>query len=180
MHYVTVDGSGSLTGFYDDTLAAAVPFGAFSITEAEWLAWRDDQANYRIIGGVATYVPPPPPVISLDQQATDRLNSLLALGITITSDSTPDAINAAYALDPASTAQIFQIGLFAAQFGVFPSGGNEIAYPDVNSDMHPFSVEQFVAFLRAVAPLVSKLTMQAGAMRAGGTPIWPDRTATIP
>lgn len=119
-------------------------------------------------------VPPTPPPPTADEVLTEKI----AAGITITSTGNP-ALNGTYALDAVSTAQIYQIGLFASQLSVFPSGTATQAYPDASGIPHTFSVAEFVAFLRAVALLVSALTEQAAIMAHGGTPIWPAQTATI-
>jgi hypothetical protein len=123
--------------------------------------------------------PTPPPSTDPADLAAAELATRIAAGITITSTGTP-ALNGTYALDAISTAQIYQIGLFASQFGVFPSGATTQAYPDASGVPRMFSIDQFVAFLRAVAPLVSALTTQAAIMAHGGPPTWPTQAATIP
>lgn len=129
---------------------------------------------WRAAGNTPDPLPPP----SLPEQADTMLAAKLATGVALTSSGTP-ALNGTYALDAESTAQIYQIGLFAAQFGVFPSGGATQAYPDASGVPHTFSVAQFVAFLRAIAPLVSNLSTQAAMMGQGGTPVWPAQTAVV-
>jgi hypothetical protein len=146
----------------------------------------DGVYSFKTAGGVALNVPttlqpytvPPPPGPTLAQQAATLLATKTAAGLALTSTGTP-ALNAAYALDSVSTAQIFQIGLYAAQFEMFPSGGATQAYPDASSALHVFTVPQFVAFLHAVASLISGLTTQAGIMAEGGNPVWPSQSAVI-
>jgi hypothetical protein len=122
--------------------------------------------------------PPAPPGPTPPQAAAAALSIALAKGIAITSASMP-TINGTYALDAVSTGKIFQIGVYANQFGVFPSGGATQEYPDLASGLHTFSVQVFVAFLRAVAPMVAALEAQASIMAQGGTPTWPSQAATI-
>lgn len=122
----------------------------------------------------AAHNPDAIPPLAPDQVLAEKI----AAGITITSTGTP-ALNATYALDDVSTSQISQLGLYANAFGTFPGGATQ-PYPDVAGVPHVFTVVQFVAFLRAVAPLVSALNTQAGIMRAGGSPDWPAPTAVIP
>jgi hypothetical protein len=122
--------------------------------------------------------PDPVPAKSLPAQASVALTARIAAGIAITSTGTP-ALNATYALDEVSAGQIYQIGLYANQFAVFPSGAVTQAYPDINGLPHTFTVAQFVAFLRAVAPLVSAINTQAQVMAHGGTPAWPSQSAVI-
>lgn len=135
---------------------------------------RDYQAYqaWRALGNT----PDPVPAATVD--ATTTLAAKIAVGIAITSTSTP-ALNATYALDEVSAGQIYQIGLYAAQMTTFPSGGTVQPYPDASGMPHNFSVPQFIAFLKAVAPLVSNLNSQAQIMAHGGTPVWPAQTAVI-
>jgi hypothetical protein len=153
------------------------------------LVWTSDVSAVSPVpevGGTATdtagawtfTAPPAAPGPTNEQLAAAELATKLAAGIVITSTSLP-AVDGTYALDPVSTAQVFQIGLFASQFGVFPSGGATQMYPDINSVPHSFTVAVFVAFLRAVAPLVSAYENQAGIMAQGGTAIWPTNAAPI-
>lgn len=125
--------------------------------------------------GTWTFAAPTP---TLAQQAATALSAALAAGIAITSTSLP-AVNATYALDAVSTAQIFQIGTYAHSFGVFPNGGTTLAYPDSAGVPMTFTLAVFVAFLQAVAPLVDAIQTQAGIMANGGTASWPSQTATI-
>ncbi len=113
-----------------------------------------------------------------EQQAATLLAAKIASGIALTSASTP-ALNATYALNSVSIVQIFQIGMYANQFGMFPSGGATQAYPDATRVPHSFTVVQFLAFLHAVAPLISALETQAGVMTAGGAPAWPNQSVQI-
>jgi hypothetical protein len=120
-------------------------------------------------------VPTPPP-----PTADEVLAEKIAQGIAITSTGNP-TLNATYALDEASTGQIFQIGLYADRFAKFPSGETVQNYPDITGNSaHGFTVAQFVAFLQVVAPLVSALDTQAGILAHGGSPTWPSQGATIP
>lgn len=123
--------------------------------------------------------PDPAPAAAPSTVAASTLAPKLAAGIALTCTGN-SSLNATYALDSASTAQIFQIGLYAAQFSVFPSGNSTQSYPDMSGNQHVFDVTQFVAFLRAVAPLVSNLETQAALASQGGTPTWPVQSATIP
>lgn len=114
--------------------------------------------------------------LSQAQAAAVALAARTAVGITVTGNA---GLAGVYSLDGISTAQIFQIGLYAGQFGKFPGGGATQAYPDASSVPHVFSLAQFATFLQAVAALVSALTTQAGVMAAGGTPSWPSQTTAI-
>jgi hypothetical protein len=144
-----------------------------AVTPAPQVGWTASET-----GSAWTFAAPVVPPPTNEQLAATELAAKTAEGIAITSASLP-AVNATYALDTVSTAQIFQIGLYASQFGVFPSGGTNQEYPDATGVPHSFTVPVFVAFLRAVAPLVSALETQAGILAQGGTPTWPTQTAAI-
>jgi hypothetical protein len=116
----------------------------------------------------------PAPLPTADQE----LDTKLANGLALTSTGTP-ALNGTYALDETSAGQIYQIGLYASQIGTFPSGGTTQAYPDITGTPHTFTIAEFVAFLQAVAALISAMNNQAAIMAHGGTPVWPAQTATI-
>ena len=140
-----------------------IPFDPANTDYQAYLAW--------VAGGnTAT----PLPGLTSDQELASRI----ANGIAITSTSN-SALNGTYALDATSQAQIFQIGLYANQFATFPSGGTTLEYPDSSGTPHNFTVVAFVAFLKAVASLVSALTTQAGIMAQGGSPSWPPQSAEI-
>lgn len=147
---------------------------------APGLVWIDVTSQPDVAPGWtydgSTFAAPVTPPLTPQQ----TLAAKIALGITLTCTS-DSSLNAVYALDPVSTGQIFQIGLYAAQFGTFPSGDSTQLYPDITgpTSSHTFSVAQFVAFLHAVAPLASALNTQAGIMAQGGTPSWPAQAATI-
>jgi hypothetical protein len=177
----TADSPSPVLGWFD-TVAQHYPnlpdeADLLELTEGEKSA-RFDGGGWAVADGRHLVQYFPVPVLTLAQQADQALAERLAAGIVITSTSNPD-LDATYALDPTSTAQIFQIGLYASQFGVFPSGGGVVMYPEIRSLPRLFTIQQFIAFLRAVAPLVSALETQAAIMRAGGQPSWPDQSATI-
>ncbi len=169
-----------VTGWYDtDTFTYAVlpDFrDLLLVTDEQWADRNGNFTDWAVddTGSLIAYTPP----MSLPQQAQILLAQNLALGITVTSASLP-GINATYALDSVSTAQIFQIGTFANSFGMFPSGNVMQMYPDITSTPHEFTVPVFVAFLLAVAALISNLQTQTGIMSQGGTPTWPPQSVVI-
>lgn len=171
MFYVTT-AAGGVTGV-GYTPDGTLPPGAVVCTQEESLA--AGQWSTIVDGALVIGTPPGP---TAEQQSQAELATRIAAGITITSTNLP-AVNGTYALDSVSTAQIFQIGLYADRFGVFPSGGPTQMYPDIAGAPHSFTVAMFVAFLRAVAQLDSALQTQAGVMANGGTPAWPSQTVAI-
>ena len=174
----TVADPSPVLGWFDTDLEAySLPDfrDLLEVTQAQWDARFPTPSNWAVSSGaLVSYTPPVP----LPQQAQLVLAQKLALGIAITSASLPN-VNATYALDNMSQAQIFQIGSFANSFGEFPSGDITQFYPDINGTMHQFSIPVFIAFLRAVASLISNLQTQAGIMSQGGPPVWPQQSAAL-
>jgi hypothetical protein len=173
--YLIFAGGGALASYGYSSDALPLPTGAVQCTAAQ-LAQAPLLA---LVAGVITIIAAPaPPAPTLAQQAAAALATNTAAGIVLTSTGTP-ALNGTYALDAVSQAQVFQIGLYANQFGAFPSGAGTQAYPDAGAVPHTFGVTAFVAFLKAVAALVSAQNTQAAIMAQGGSPSWPSNLATI-
>lgn len=177
----TVSDPSPVTGWIDTDVAVyTLPDlrGLLVLTQEQWDGRFPNPSGWAVVGGnEGTLVPFTSP-LPLPLQAQIALAAAVAEGISVTSESLP-AINATYALDSVSTAQIFQIGTFANSFGVFPSGGTIQPYPDITGIPRMFTVPVFIAFLRATAGLVSNLQTQTGIMANGGTPTWPVQTASL-
>jgi hypothetical protein len=165
----TVPAPSPVLGWYDTE--AQPHINLVAVTPAQWAARTT--GFYAISQGrLIPYVAP------AGNPSAVALANAIAAGIAITSTATP-SLNGTYALDSVSTAQIYQIGLYASQFGVFPSGNSTFVYPDGTGTPHVFAVTDFINFLHAVAALVTDLNTQAQIMLNGGTPTWPVQTATI-
>jgi len=173
----TVPEPSPVTGWYDNDIVVYPNFpddaDLLLMTAEQWVARMSQY--WAVENGTLVPYTPPAPTLTPDQLAAAELATHIATGISITGNA---GLVATYALDPVSTAEIFQLGLYASQFDTFP-GGTTQAYPDATGIPHTFTVAQFVAFLRAVAPLVSALTTQASIMAHGGTAVWPQQTANI-
>ena len=113
------------------------------------------------------------------QTAQGTFNTAIGAGLAITSTGTP-ALNATYALDATSQAQLYQIAIYAQTFGVFPNGQSTMAYPDATGAPHTFNPTQIANLLKAVAPYVSSLNTTLATIEAGGSASWPTPSATIP
>ena len=175
----TQDDPKPVIGWYDTDMLTYPALPDFrdllDISQAQWDARAPHFTNWAVsAGALVPYTPP----IPLPQQAQILLAEKIALGVEVTSASLP-AVDATYALDSVSTSQIFQIGSFAKAFDMFPSGDTTQYYPDITGMPHPFTVPVFVAFLRAIAALVSNMQTQAGVMANGGTPSWPQQVAPL-
>lgn len=149
--------------------------GMLQITDTEWNGRLANLNGWAVSSNALVPYTAPIPIA---QQAAIMLAAKLTLGITIVSTGSP-GVNGTYALDATSQSQIYQIGSFANSFAEFPSGNTSQQYPDISSAFHVFDVPTFVAFLRAVASLVSNLQTQASVMAQGGTPNWPSQNVTI-
>lgn len=178
----TVIGVTPVTGWFDTGYVTYTvmpnPADLLTLTDDQWTAGPLSNPNGWAVSGGTVLIPVAPPQASPLALARAAMAQRLTLGIAITSDSTP-AVNAIYALDQTSTDQIFQIGLYAKQFGSFPGGLDTQYYPDITGLPHPFPVPVFVSFLQAVAALIAALNQQMGVMAQGGSPAWPAPVADI-
>jgi hypothetical protein len=108
----------------------------------------------------------PDPVPPLPQTAAAKI----AAGAAIISSGTP-SLNATYAIDPASQAQIGAIATYINTNGKFPSGLASLPWPDQSGTVHAFiNTAQFMAFASAVADIVTLIILGQS----------PPQTATIP
>lgn len=146
------------------------------LTEQQWEDRLINPSGWAVRNGtdLVCYQAPRPLAAQVDVLVAQKRNG----GIAITSSSSP-GINATYAIDPVTIEQITPLAVYAVQFGDFPSGLVEHAHPDIAGAVHSFSVDEFVAFWRAVMQLLWQINAQADAMRAGGTPAWPEQSATL-
>lgn len=112
------------------------------------------------------------------QAAQATFDTAMASGLAITSTGTP-ALNATYALDSTSQAQVFQIGTYAQSFSEFTNGTTSMSYPDITGTPHTFTVTAFVALFQAIARYVTAAQTTLETIQAGGSASWPAATATI-
>lgn len=123
-----------------------------------------------------TFAPPgPPPPPTADQELGTRKANGIA--ITCTSDAT---INATYALDDRTVATVGSIARDVASGLDFPAGATTYDQPDIDGVPHTFTEPQWIALYKAMRDMVSALAAQRDVMAGGGTPVWPDQSATIP
>jgi hypothetical protein len=136
-----------------------------------------------------TFAPPVPVPPSADQEVIVRR----ATGIATTSTGTP-AASATYPLDGGAVALLGSFardvasGLGLPDDQVPPpggirtprAGGVTVEYPDIDGITHALTAEQVTALYTAQRDVLATLSTQAGVMDDGGSPAWPDQTATIP
>ena len=100
------------------------------------IGWAASQS-----GGVWSFTAPAAPALTLAQQA----QALLAGGLALT--STGDAaLDATYALDPATISYIGNEMMSLVKNATFADGTTTVVWPDVGGTLHTFSVTQFEAF----------------------------------
>ena len=136
----------------------------------------DSEDSLRVVLGRAY----PPGMPLTDQQEADKaVAERLGLGIVVTSTGMPEA-SATYPLDDrgvalsGSTARDVSAGLG------LPAAAATAPYADIEGTSHALTGEQFVALYTAQRDLRAVLSEQGVVMAGGGTPVWPDQTATIP
>ena len=136
----------------------------------------DSEDSLRIVLGP---VYPAGMPLTAAQEADKAVAEHIALGIVTTSTSTPEAA-ATYPLADAGVALSGSIARdFSSGLGL-PAGAGSANYADLEGIAHALTGEQFVALYSAQRDLRATLTEQGAIMAAGGTPAWPDQTATIP
>jgi hypothetical protein len=137
-----------------------------AVTPPPQVGWGATQA-----GGVWTFTAPPAaPAPTLTQQAT----ALLATGCAIVSTATP-ALNATYACDAESRADILSEMVSILAVGAFTNGSASLAWPDVTGAQHTFTVAQFKALATSLGGFVGTLKPLA----AGATGALPAQPVTI-
>ena len=168
-----------VTGWYDTdafeypTLPATDDL--FGVTDTQW---GNRPLNPCVIdNGAIVELPPPPPTPA--QQAQQELAARKANGIAITCTD-DSSIDATYALDDLTLAQVGSVARDVSSGLGFPLGAPTFNYPDITSVPHTFNETQFVDLYKSMRDLVNDLTTQASVMAQGGTPVWPDQSATIP
>jgi hypothetical protein len=145
------------------------------MTEPEW----DARLETPFVTATGELVAAPEPVIPPEAAAANELLTRRAAGIAITCTSS-SAINATYALDDLTLAQVGSVARDVSSGLGFPLGAPTFNYPDITSVPHTFNETQFVDLYKSMRDLVNDMTTQAAVMAQGGTPDWPDQSATIP
>jgi len=144
------------------------------IRDADGAFIPDDTANtdwqaYQTWLGLGN-TPTPAPDATPAELAIAALNA----GLAITSTGTP-ALDATYAVDPASQFKITAIVASIGASGSLPGGGSTITYPDITGTMHTFTSLHFVSLAVAVRDYVYALlviqTNNSGALPAASTTI---------
>lgn len=169
MKFATIDGTGAVTAFYDDS--AAPPQGAVTLTEVQWQDWVANQRTRKWQGGALIAVAPPAP------SPGQVFAAKVAAGITITSTGTP-ALNATFALDDITLTEIGSVARDSFNMGL-PGGLATFIYPDINGTPRTFTAAQIQGCYKAMRDLMLNLNTAYATLAQGGTPTWPSQSATI-
>ena len=155
--YATLDGSGSVTGWYANAPPDPLPPGgvtAILMTDARIVAFQAEQASAAAL--------------------QSALASAIASGISITSTSTP-SLSGTYAVDESTQAKITST-MTGISLGLgLPGGGSTFIYPDIAGAPHTFTQAQFQNFAIAVRNYVYSLLLYAA-----GQGTLPSSAITIP
>jgi hypothetical protein len=133
--------------------------------------WADRMTgSWAIEGGALVPYTPPPPVLTLPQQAT----AMLSQPVTVDCISTP-----ALSSDYANNANVRQsvtstVSQISAGLGL-PGGGATFNWPDVNGSEMQWPEADFVAFAKALTDFAYACQMVVG----GHSAVLPSRTLTV-
>lgn len=179
--FIRFDPNGSapiMAAWYDTDFAEypdlPPPAEMREMTDAEW----DTRLDTPYVTSTGVLVAAPPLVIPPAAAAANELATCKGNGIAITCTSSA-AINATYALDDLTMAQVGSVARDVSSGLGFPNDAPTFTYPDITSAPHTFNETQFIGLYKAMRNLVSTLTTQAAVLANGGTPVWPAQTATI-
>jgi hypothetical protein len=121
-----------------------------------------------------TFTPPPPIVLTPDQELAARI----AQGIVITSTAT-SALNATYALDKDTMDQIGPVARDSCTRLGLPGKVSTFDYPDITGKLHAFTATDLQNLYMEQRDMLLILNTQAGIMAHGLVPAWPAQSATI-
>jgi hypothetical protein len=149
--------SAQLPEWADGQIAVADITGVSPAPAAGWTATNS-------AGNWSFAAPAAPPAPGPAQLAVTALSA----GLALTSTGTP-ALNATYALDPESRADMLAEMVSLLANSTFTNGTTSLAWPDAANTMHTFNVTEFKAFATAAGAYV-------GALK----PIIASNTGTLP
>ena len=144
-----------------------------TVTPTQWAARMANPSGWAVSNGALVAYTPPPPVLTLAQQATAALGA----GLTITSTNMP-SLNGTYACDDAAQARINRVYALIQRVGgaAFPASMTSLPWPDKSGALHTFtSVAEFLAFETAIGDYVLALDM----IQATNSGTLPSSTANI-
>jgi len=171
--FVTVDGSGRPTGFYDSAISAP-PAGAEPITAAQYNALLAAPTTTTFLAGAIGAVA----ASAYTPSAAMQAQLAMGAGLAVTSTANAGALDGTYALDTTTMALMADLAaLITRNSGAFPGGVSTWSWPDVSGALHVFpSATEFLAFQAAMAQY--RLSLMAVIWGVATT--LPTAAATIP
>lgn len=169
----TVTQSSPVLGWYDTGIVSypQLPLQAdlLVVTSEQWDARMHNL--WAVSDGILVPYTPPPPVLTLIQQAQNLLSS----GLLVSSTSV-SGFKSTYAIDAATQGKIAAISTYILVNSKFPGGLTSYPWLDMAGTIHEFtSTAMFQDFATVVADYVSALDM---VIATGQGPL-PVATATI-
>lgn len=144
------------------------------LTDEQWHGRMVDPSAWAVNGNdLVPYTHPTPPPTP-DQALASKISDGIA--ITCSGDA---AVSATYALDAQTMTEVGSVARDAASGLGLPGGGETFIYPDKSGQPHAFTSARLIALYQAMRNLLWVLSTQAGIMKQGGTPTWPDQSAVI-
>jgi hypothetical protein len=110
--------------------------------------------------------------------AAQVVPALMVAGVSVTSTGTP-ALNATYALDPGSQAQITSISTGVAAGKGLPGGGGTFNWPTTAGALVAFTSVNFLNFATAVEGFIYNFNQALITLTAGGVATLPSTSLTI-
>jgi hypothetical protein len=135
--------------------------------------------TWAVVDGTLVPYTPPPPVLTLQQQADLELSTRRKNGIAITSTST-STLSGTMALDDVTMNQFGSVARDAASGLGLPGDMPVFVYPTIDGSPFQFNEIQVIAVYKAQRNLLLVLNTQAAMMAHGEPPQWPEQTAIIP
>ena len=135
------------------------------ISEVEWDGHYANPNGWAVSAGALVQYTPPPPVLTLAQQAANAAIS----GITITLSGTMTLAATRFPTDAATQRKLAAVITALVATGDFPSG--MLSYPmiDATGTWHTFTIAQYKAVAAAVASFVSACDLISDGNPLGAT-----------
>ncbi len=133
-------------------------------------------ATWRAAGNRATNIGSATDLIGVIQQQV--VPNLLTGGVVIVSTGTPE-LDATYAIDSASQANLTALSTGIAAGKPLPGGGETFNYPDITGTMHAFSAANFLNFAAEIEGYFYNFNQALPVLISGGSTSLPSNSLTI-
>lgn len=146
------------------------------LTQSTWSASYADAATPAQIAAGNTALQSPNTFAIVT--AAGQEQAIRSAGLAITSTATP-ANSATYALDSDSQLRLVSEAVFVLLTGTFRNGTTSTSYPDINGNLHVFTIAQFKALAGAIEHYLGALDNVVFKLSLGTLVAWPTATATV-